>query len=230
MTLVANSFNRFILVAIVALSLPTLLSAQTGIKDSMKQVVLPLHKDSLKNETASKSFALPPQKDTLKHEALVKTFKDSTEKKKAIPFQPNPKKAGMYSALFPGAGQLYNRQYWKLPIIYAGLGVAAYFISSNLNDYNDYRKAYISSINNPNRTDKYANIYTSDQLNILQSQSEKFLDMTILFTGIGYIGQIMEAVAGAHLKNFDISEDISMRVRPMASPQGLGMGLVFCLK
>ena len=136
----------------------------------------------------------------------------------------------MYSALFPGAGQLYNRQYWKLPIIYAGLGVAAYFISSNLNDYNDYRKAYISSINNPNRTDKYANIYTSDQLNILQSQSEKFLDMTILFTGIGYIGQIMEAVAGAHLKNFDISEDISMRVRPMASPQGLGMGLVFCLK
>ena len=42
------------------------------------------------------------------------------------PFQPNPKKAGLYSAILPGMGQLYNRQYWKLPVIYAGIAVAGH--------------------------------------------------------------------------------------------------------
>lgn len=142
------------------------------------------------------------------------------------PFQPNPKKAGLYSAILPGLGQLYNRQYWKIPVIYAGLAVAGYFFNDNLQHYQDYRKAYIGRINNPYPTDKYVGKYTVDQLNQLQNDYNKFLNLTVLFTGVGYSLQVLEAITGAHLKNFDVSRDISLHVQPVAYPKAVGMGLV----
>ncbi len=145
-------------------------------------------------------------------------------------FQPNPKRAGLYSAILPGLGQFYNRQYWKVPVIYAGLAVAGYFFVDNLNNYQSYRKAYVARINNPYYTDKYTNIYSSEQLQQLQNDYNKFLDMTVLFTGIGYTLQILEAMTGAHLKNFDISRDISMQVQPMVRPEAVGLGMVFNFK
>ena len=147
-----------------------------------------------------------------------------------LPFQPDPKRAGLYSAIVPGLGQFYNRQYWKVPVIYAGLAVAGYFFVDNLTNYQSFRKAYVSRINNPYWTDKYVNIYTSDQLLQLQNEYNKFLNLTVLFTGIGYTLQIVEAITGAHLKNFDISRDISMQMRPVAMPAGAGIGLVLTLK
>ncbi len=146
------------------------------------------------------------------------------------PFQPNPKRAGLYSAIVPGLGQFYNRQYWKVPVIYAGLAVAGYFINDNLTNYRAFRKAYIGRINNPYPTDKYLNIYSSSQLQQLQNEYSKFLNLTVLFTGVGYTLQILEAMTGAHLKNFDVSRDISMHVQPVAFPKAVGMGLVFNFK
>jgi hypothetical protein len=141
-------------------------------------------------------------------------------------YQPNPKKAGLYSAIVPGLGQAYNHEYWKIPVIYVGLGVAGYFIADNLNNYQTYRKAYIGRINNPYPTDQYVNIYTTDQLSQLQNDYNKYLDLTVLFTGVGYMLQIIDAVTSAHLKNFDISRDISMQVSPMPVPHGAGLGMV----
>jgi hypothetical protein len=146
------------------------------------------------------------------------------------PFQPNPKKAGLYSALLPGLGQLYNRQYWKIPVVYAGMGVAGYYLIKNLNDYQSYRIAYVSRINNTYLTDKYATIYTTAQLSQLQNDANKYLNLTVLFSGLGYMLQVLDAVTSAHLKNFDISRDISMRMSPIAAPNGIGLGLVFNYK
>ena len=86
------------------------------------------------------------------------TSSDSTIKKDTLPakpkpYQPNPKKSGLYSALLPGLGQLNNHQYWKVPVVYAGLAVGGYFIIDNLNNYQSYHKAYIGRINNNNHTD-----------------------------------------------------------------------------
>ena len=106
-------------------------------------------------------------------------------KPKAKPFQPDPKKAGLYSALLPGLGQIYNRQYWKLPLVYGGLGVAGYFFIHNLNNYQTYRKAYIGRINNNNPTDKYVGIYSESQLQQLQDDYNKYLDLTVLLSAIG---------------------------------------------
>ena len=153
-----------------------------------------------------------------------------TDSLKPQPFQPNPKKAGMYSAILPGLGQYYNRQYWKVPVVYGGLGIAAYFIISDLKDYQSYRKAYIGRINNPYPTDQYVNIYTEDQLQQLQNDYSKYLDMSVLFTGIGFALQVVDAITAAHLKNFDVSRDISLQMRPVVFPSGAGLGLVLTFK
>jgi len=146
---------------------------------------------------------------------------------KLRPFQPNPKKSALYSAILPGAGQLYNRQYWKIPIIYAGVGAAIYFIVDNTNRYQRYREGYIARITNANVQDEFTDRYSKADLQVLQSAYRKYLDMTLLFTGIGYTLQVMDALAFAHLKNFDVSKDISMRFQPVALPHGdPGLGIV----
>lgn len=143
-------------------------------------------------------------------------------------FEPDAKRAGLYSALLPGLGQLYNRQYWKAPVIYAGLGVATYFFIKNNNDYNRYRKAYVSRLNkNPNSRDEFTGILSDAAVKQYQDDAKRYLDMTVLFTAIGYAGQVLEAIAGAHLRNFDISPDLSMQVRPVLTPNNtVGIGLV----
>lgn len=140
-------------------------------------------------------------------------------------FQPNPKRAGLYSAILPGLGQFYNRQYWKIPVIYTGLAVAGYFFVDNLNTYQSYRKAYIGRINNHYPSDKYVGIYSQDQLQQLQNDYNRYLNLTVLFTGVGYTLQVLEAITGAHLKNFDISRDISLQTRPVVFPRAIGIGL-----
>jgi hypothetical protein len=151
------------------------------------------------------------------------------------PYQPNPKKSGLYSAIIPGLGQAYNHQYWKVPVIYAGLGVAAYFITDNLKQYRLYRQAYIARLNDPNYVDQFTKLSPDPKavkanLQQLENDKSKYLDLTVLFTGIGYLMQVVDAISSAHLKNFDISRDISMHVAPVAFPNGVGMGLVMNLK
>jgi len=150
--------------------------------------------------------------------------------RKHTPWQPNPKKAGLYSSILPGAGQLYNRQYWKIPIVVAAGTTATYFITKNLNDYRSYRKAYIGRINNQFWTDQYAKLYSTDQLKQLQDDSKKYLDLSVLVTGVAYVLQVMDAVTSAHLRNFDISRDISMQVKPAIFPAGAGMGMVMTFR
>lgn len=147
-------------------------------------------------------------------------------KQEALPFQPEPKRAGMYSALFPGLGQAYNRQYWKLPIVGAGLGAAVYFIDFNTRQYQRYRKAYITRIDQIPDNDLEPQ-YDREGLRQIQEGYRKNRDMTILLTAVGYAVQIMDAVASAHLRNFDMSEDLSLQFGPVATPQGPGLGLVF---
>ena len=166
--------------------------------------------------------------DTTVTQPIVKSSANATPLKatKPQPFQPNPKKSGLYSALVPGLGQLYNRQYWKVPVVYVGIGVAGYFIINNENNYQSFRKAYIGRINNNNPTDKYVGIYTQDQLQQLQNDYSKYLDLTVLLSALGYTLQVLDAITAAHLKNFDISRDISMHMVPVATPNGVGLGLV----
>jgi hypothetical protein len=156
--------------------------------------------------------------------------KDTVQKKFA--FEPNPKKSGLYSAILPGMGQLYNRQYWKLPVVYAACGAAGYFIGFNLSNYQKFRKAYVYRIDgDPKTVDDYVDKYPdATNLKQLQDQYRKWLDLTVLLSALGYSLQIMDAIVSAHLKNFDVSRDISLNMRPVLQPNYIGFGLVMNIK
>lgn len=152
---------------------------------------------------------------------------------KPTPWEPKPKRAGLYSAIIPGTGQLYNRQYWKIPIVYGALGAGAYFINFNLQQYRKYRRAYLYRIDNDPSTfdnDEAIKQYSDENLQQLQNEYRKDLDVAVLLTALGYTLQIMDAVASSHLRNFDISRDISMQMKPMLVNGGIGFGLAMNFK
>jgi hypothetical protein len=154
--------------------------------------------------------------------------RDSTLKMK---FQPDAKRAGLLSALMPGLGQIYNRQYWKVPIVYAAMGTTIYMIAKNSHDYNRYRHAYVSRLANPNSIDEFSGILNLAGVKQYQDEAKRNMDMMVVYTVALYAGQIMEAIAGAHLKNFDISKDLSMQFRPVIMPNYiLGVGLAVNFK
>lgn len=149
-------------------------------------------------------------------------------KGKLLPFQPNPKKSALYSAILPGAGQLYNRQYWKIPVVYAGVGASIGFIIFNSQEYQRYRKAYVARINDPTHVDEFTEKgYRMSDLQTYQNAYKKDLDLTILLTAIGYTLQVLDALTFAHLNNFDVSRNISLNMQPIVLPNGNpGFGLV----
>jgi len=145
-----------------------------------------------------------------------------------------PKRSAFYSLMFPGLGQINNRDnlYIKLPIIYGLLGVGIYFYIDNSTKYNDARREYA------HRLDKGTFLlpkYENFSLNDIQGERDyykRFLDMTVLLSVAGYGLQVIEANAAAHLKGFDVSDDISLQVRPtgMPTPYGIVPGVTFAFK
>jgi len=137
-----------------------------------------------------------------------------------------PKKTALFSAIVPGLGQYYNKQYWKIPVIYVLVGAAIYFVQDNLKNYNAFRKEYIGR-QNPNYVQQFPQYTDRSTIKSAQDYYRRNLDLTVLLTGLGYTLQVLDAVVFAHLKGFDISEDISLNARPVLTPQGgVGFGLV----
>lgn len=156
---------------------------------------------------------------------LEKTTDTTTPKLK--PQWVTPKKTALFSAVVPGLGQIHNKQYWKLPIVYGGLAVGAYFIIDNLNNYNNFRKVYAGRVGgDPNAFLQYPE-YSTNIIKNARDFHRRNLDMAVFITTLGYGLQIIDALVFAQLKGFDISQDISFRPRPVSTPQGgLGLGLV----
>ena len=138
----------------------------------------------------------------------------------------SPKKAAILSATLPGLGQIYNKKYWKVPIIYAGLLTSAYYINDNNNRYKQYKEAYIIRIdNNPNTTDNYVGEYSSGDLLILKDFYRRNREISILcFVGT-YIVNVVDASVDAHLFDYDISDDISLHITPTSTTKFNGLTL-----
>ncbi|GAA0542475.1 DUF5683 domain-containing protein [Chitinophaga japonensis] len=128
----------------------------------------------------------------------------------------SPRKAAFYSAVLPGLGQAYNREYWKIPLVYAAMGISAGFFIGNFNYYKDYRDAYrIRMDGNANTVDKYAEIYpNANSLKILRDAYREYVDYSVLVFVLAYGLNIIDATVFAHLKDWNMSDDLSMRVVP----------------
>jgi Family of unknown function (DUF5683) len=133
-------------------------------------------------------------------------------------------KAALYSAVLPGLGQAYNRKYWKIPIIYAGFGVITYFVISNNNSYKQYNEAYIYQANGETYpTDNpYVGRYSLTQLQDAMDYYRRNRDLSYIIGGLWYVANILEAYVDAHFFEYDISEDLTMRVSPTVSPLPAG--------
>lgn len=140
---------------------------------------------------------------------------------------PIPKRSALYSALLPGLGQYYNKQYWKLGVVAGGIGAATGFIIFNNNQYQKYRRAYIDRIDNdPTTVDKYVGIYQNEDLNSLQSEYRQYLEYSVVFTFVGYALNVLDAYVGANLKSFDMSDDLSWHARPAFENGQVGLALI----
>jgi hypothetical protein len=130
----------------------------------------------------------------------------------------SPQRATLYSAFLPGLGQAYNGDYWKIPIIYGGLGFCVYWIDQCDSQYRRYRTAYNKKYAVENGTstdlDEFGGRYSSTTLRNARDMARRNRDLTILATGLVYILNIIDANVFAHLSYFDINDELSFRCEP----------------
>ena len=150
----------------------------------------------------------------------------------------SPKKAAIYSAILPGLGQIYNKKYWKLPIVYAIMGTSAGIFIYNYNNYKDTRFAYRVKYNMRfNHTDSALFVQIKDNLKPLSEESLRFyrnqfrrdIDYSVLVFILLWGLNVVDATVDAHLKTFDVSPDLSLRLKPgyseMAGTNGISLVL-----
>lgn len=126
------------------------------------------------------------------------------------------RKATIMSAALPGLGQIYNQKYWKAPVIYLALGGIAYWGITNHNEYKYYsNNLRAENDDDPNTLNQTR--YSSDQLISQKNYYKKFRDMSIIFGSLVYALNIIDANVDAHLKTFDVSDDLSLQIKPYSN-------------
>ena len=146
----------------------------------------------------------------------------------------NPKTATVMSLCLPGLGQIYNKKYWKVPILYAGFAVLGYFIVTNNQSYQDFKNAYLyeygdsSKIKLNSKSRSYVNTYTLDGLEQGKDYYKTYRDLSIILIGFVYVLNVVDASVDANLFNFNVTEDVSLQLKPVfGNYTGLGLTLRF---
>lgn len=140
-------------------------------------------------------------------------------------FNGHDPKVATWLGFVPGLGQVYNKKFWKLPIVYAGFAVTGYFAISNRNEYRKFADAYSCKISeDPDDPaticeDPLAQKYTADALKSNRDYYRRNMELSFVIMGIWYILQILDATVDAHLHNWEVDENLSVRVQPVFSPQ-----------
>lgn len=136
---------------------------------------------------------------------------DSTLKKKH-----SPKLASIYSAVLPGLGQAYNKKYWKIPIVYTGIAAVSYFAITNNKYYSKYKTAYKYRMDGDSTTvDNYVGLYNSQNLLDLRNYYRRNLELTVIAGVVVYALNIIDASVDAHLFDFDIDDNLSLKYSPL---------------
>lgn len=131
-------------------------------------------------------------------------------------FSHSPAKATIMSAAIPGLGQAYNKKYWKIPLVYAAIGVPLYFALDQKDRFEEFKKAYLYRVDDdPTTVDtKYSNVYTEDNLLNLIDFHRRNRDLFFVLTGVAYVLNIVDAAVDAHLYYFEVSDDLSASLKP----------------
>jgi len=163
-------------------------------------------------------------------------------------FSPEPMKATMLAVAFPGLGQVYNRKYWKIPLVYAGFGGLVYSVNFNSNNYNKMMKAYQDFTDNIPETDSYIELITwadpsaydpvlapetynpsttswvKDRLLSAVDYYKKYRDLSYIGIAAWYLISIIDAHVDASLFNYNINDNLDVEITPLQVPIPGGMG------
>lgn len=136
-----------------------------------------------------------------------------------------PARAAFYSAIVPGLGQAYNKRYWKIPIVYGAIGTGIYFYSTNNSEYHRYRDAYKQRLKGLD--DEFKGQYNDATLISAQRTFQRNRDLSLIVTIGLYVLNIVDANVDAHLKQFNVSDDLSFRpeIYPSDFSQQQNLGL-----
>ncbi|MCW3116094.1 MAG: hypothetical protein JWM28_176 [Chitinophagaceae bacterium] len=172
-----------------------------------------------------------------KKDTTLEPRKDSVKKRVY-----NPRTAAIRSAILPGLGQIYNRKYWKLGLVYGALGVTGYVFFDNLKTYKESRFAYAARIKAStapfDSTDynklsfQYQQLYTVESIKANRDQFRRYIDYSVLIFILLWGLNVVDATVDAHLKSFDVSPDLALRFKAGHSEMAgtNGVSLVLTLK
>jgi hypothetical protein len=173
------------------------------------------------------SKALPPDTVQFQKSLVVNDTTSILLNVETKVFKPNPTKAVIYSAIFPGLGQIYNRKYWKLPIVYGGFLGFSYAIAWNGRYYTDYSNGFKDIMDEDPTTDSWKNFLPYGQdpesvdkewlKTVLKRRKDfyrRYRDLSIIGTIAMYALSMVDAYVDAQLFDFDMSTDLSFRIEP----------------
>lgn len=165
----------------------------------------------------------------------------------------SPLKATMLAAAFPGMGQVYNRKYWKIPLVYAGFGAVGYSIVFNTSNFNNYLRGYQDLTDDIPETNSYIKLlgnstytpgqidqalgsdefdaqvssWVEDQLRNAIDYYRRYRDLSYIGVAVWYLITIIDAHVDANLADYDVGQSLRVEIEPVpvSTPVGKGMGL-----
>ncbi|MGV0754572.1 DUF5683 domain-containing protein [Empedobacter brevis] len=156
--------------------------------------------------------------------------KDTIGMSKEVLMEKSPIRASLYSAILPGAGQLYNKKWWKAPVALGLVGTGTGFTIYYNNLYKKYRKAYIEV--REGTQNEFSEILSPDQLAVIQDDYKRKRDYSVALTALAYLLNIVDATVDAHL--FTVRNDTEMSFKPTIIQDEMTLepvlGLAFNLK
>ncbi len=185
-----------------------------------------------------KTENLPVFADTLHYNDTI--IKNTTAGRDTIIVKKvhSPKKATIYSAVLPGLGQVYNKKYWKVPIVYAAIGIPTGLFFYNKKYYNASRYALSIVANNRfANADSMAKVdpqlkplvqpgFDNSIINY-RNQFRRDMDYSVLVTLLMWGLNIVDATVDGHLKGFDVSDDLTLKIQPAIIPGTMVPGVLF---
>jgi hypothetical protein len=159
------------------------------------------------------------ERDTVKIDAVDVPQADQATPISTYAKRFNPRKAMLYAAVFPGSGQVYNKKYWKLPIVYGGFFGGIYLVSFYQKQHVQFRKDLFELINDPKVPNPAG--FTQDQLRSLVDKARRERDYFFVLTGLWYILQMVDAHVDAHLKEFDLNPKLKVSLEPHVERNGM---------
>lgn len=186
-------------------------SSKTKKENSSLSTIKSTNKDSALHQIDTSKFA----SENIKEDSLtISTVNKKVKKQKKIDTAHySPKKAAIWAAACPGLGQIYMKKYWKLPIVYGLLGATIYFVASNgkkLKEFNGYIRNVYDSVPNP---EPYTNVDLA-QIESFRNTYRRNVQLASFGTLMAWGLSIVDAVVDAHLHSFDISDKLTMKIKP----------------